>query len=370
VLKPLVGYAIYSVGPYTLNPDYVSAGQQSNPSTQLYYGWNLIGYFDPMGNSYDDFFHAAMARDAMGPLGTDWAELTGWNAAEQDYETSIIRGADDSIYSEYRLVYPNKAYWLWMDTNRNLTYATSHTYTCSAEWVSEYPGGDADLPQSDDEAQGFYDTLSGAWSWSGSFIRGDNDDPPARAADWKDSYYGGQDDSSTGIDTTNFAFFSGHGWEGAGILFAYGYPDRDEQNLWYNETIWGNTKVDWIALGSCHVLNQTNDNYAVWEDSFKGLHSIVGWDTFGVCHEDLGLVFADYMTAQNSKSIWEAWKLAGEYCIHDPGYSVGILAVDIDGNLNTKECIDDHIYGQGEMWYSPTGYNPNFDKDFYECDPD
>ena len=145
---------------------------------------------------------------------------------------------------------------------------------------------------------------------------------------------------------------------------------REEQNLWYNETLWGNTKVDWIALGSCHVLNQSNNNYAVWEDSFKGLHSIVGWDTEGVCHEDLGLVFALNIKGQDPRSIWEAWKFAGDYCIHSPGYSVGILAVDIDGNLNTKECIEDHIYAQGEIWYSPTGYNPNFDTDFYECDPD
>ena len=369
VIKPLVGYTIYSAGSYTINPDYVSPNQQTNPSIIVYPGWNLIGYFDPMGNNYDDYLHAAMARDEMAPLGSDWVQLTGFDAASQQYETSIING-NTGIYSDYRLTYPKKAYWLWMNANRNLTYSVIHTYTCSAEWVGDYPGGDGDLPDSEEDAMGFYDSLDSAPYWSGAFIRGDNDNPPARAADWKDpSYYGGEDNNPyTGIDTTNFAFFSGHGWEGAGILFAYGYPDREEQNLWYNETIWGDTGVDWIALDSCHVLNQSNNNYAVWENSFKGLHSIVGWDTFGISDEDMGGVFADALSSQYPKTIWEAWKSAGDTIVHFPGYNVGILAVDIDGNTNTKECIDDHIYGQG-TWFSPPGYNVEFDKDFYTCDP-
>lgn len=369
VIKPLVGYVVYSVGSCSLDPDYLPPGQQPNPSINVSTGWNLIGYFDPMGNYADDYLHAAMARDEMAPIGSDWAKIIGWNAATQQYETTIIKNGDD-IYSDYRLVYPAKGYWLWMMANRSLTYPVSHTYTCSAEWVSEYPGDDLDLPASEADAEGFYDILRWAPYWSGAFIRGDNVTPPARAADWKDpSYYGGQDDNpNSGIDSTNFAFFSGHGWERAGILFAYGYPDREEQNLWYNETIWGNTKVDWVALDACHVLNQSNNNYAVWQNSFKGLHSIVGWDTFGISDDDMGVTFADKMTSENPKTIWESWKLAGDFVIHYPGFNVGILAVDIDGDLNTEECIADHIYGQG-TWFSPAGYDLHFDKDFHPCDP-
>ncbi|KUG05675.1 hypothetical protein ASZ90_016885 [hydrocarbon metagenome] len=362
IIKPLVGYCIYSVGPFTLNPDYLPPGQQTNPSKDLYFGWNLIGYFDPMGNSNDDYLHAAMARDLMASLGSDWSILMGWDASSQQYETSITR------YEDYRLTYPKKGYWLWMNADRYLAYPVTHTYTCSAEWVSQYPGNDPDIVHSEAEATGFYNTLGGTYSWSGTFIRGDNDNPPARAADWKDpSYYGGLDDNpNTGIDSTNFAFFSGHGWEGAGILFAYGYPDREEQNLWYNETLWGNTKVDWIALGACHVLNQSNDNYKVWEGSFRGLHSIVGWDTQGTCHPDLGLIFASEML--DGSTIWEAWKSACDACVHSTGYSVGILAVDTDGDINTKECITDHVYTKG-TWFSPAGYDLYFDQDFHPVNP-
>jgi hypothetical protein len=367
IIKPLVGYTIYSAGPYTLNPDYLPPNQQTNPYTNVYSGWNLIGYFDPMGNSNDDYLHAAMARDAMAPLGSDWSELIGWDAATQQYETSIIKDGS-GIHSDYRLTYPNKAYWLWMNANRTLAYSVTHTYYCSAEWVGEYPGGDGDLPDSQDSADGFYDTLRWGSYWKGAFIRGDYDNPMARAADWKDSSYpGGMDDNpSTGIDTTNFAYFSGHGWPGGGILFAYGYPDRNEQELWYNEAIWGNIKADWIALDACSVLSESYNNYAVWQDSFKGLHSIVGWDTVGISSKDTGLIFANRLL--QGKNIWESWKYATDAVVHFPGYKVGILAVDIDGNTNTKECIEDHIYGQG-TWFSPPGYNVQFDKDFHNCLP-
>jgi hypothetical protein len=361
VIKPLVGYTIYSAGPFTLNPDYLLPNQQTNPYTNVYSGWNLIGYFDPMGNANDDYLHAAMARDAMAPLGSDWSELIGWDAATQQYETSIIKGSDNSIHSEYRLTFPNKGYWLWMNANRTLAYSVTHTYYCSAEWVRDYPPPEADLPNTEADAEGFFDTLKYSTYWSAnspSFHIGD-DNGQAKAIQWMDPSYGGQDQYF--IDNTNFAYFSGHGWEG-GILFGYG-STRQEQELWYYETIWGNTRVDWIALGSCHSLDQST--YNSWKPSFKGLHSIVGWDTLGYGHEDMGQLFATYLKSPYRMSIWEAWKQAADDCVHASGYRVAVLAVDIDGNPTTRECVDDHIYGQGKQWFSPQG-KPNSDEFYYE----
>jgi hypothetical protein len=120
------------------------------------------------------------------------------------------------------------------------------------------------------------------------------------------------------------------------------------------------------VLDACSVLSESNNNYAVWQDSFKGLHSIVGWDTEGQCTEETGLLFAGNLL--DGLTIWESWKAATDYVVHSPGYKVGILAVDIDGNTNTKECIDDHIYGQG-TWFSPPGYDVQFDQDFYDVNP-
>jgi hypothetical protein len=99
VLKPLEGYYVYSVGAFTLNTYYVGAGQQQqqNPSVKLYQGWNMIGYFDPMGNSPDDYFHAAMARDELAQLGSSWASVQGFDPQTQQYETSITRGVRIAI---------------------------------------------------------------------------------------------------------------------------------------------------------------------------------------------------------------------------------------------------------------------------------
>ena len=204
VIKPLVGYNVYSVGTFTLNPDCLPPAQQTNPSTTVYSGWNLIGYFDPMGNYADDYLHAAMARDEMVPYGADWCEIIGWNAATQQYETSIIKGSDNNIHSEYRLVEPKKSYWLWMNANRSVTYSVSHTYYCSAEWVSDYHGQQETLPHSYDLANGFYKELSSAPNWQGKFIIGD-DTGLSQEIHWKKST------DSNYIDNSHFALFSGHG---------------------------------------------------------------------------------------------------------------------------------------------------------------
>jgi hypothetical protein len=58
------------------------------------------------------------------------------------------------------------------------------------------------------------------------------------------------------------------------------------------------------------------------------------------------------------RTIWDSWQRAADYCITSPGiYKVAVLAVDIDGNQNTPECVDDHMYGLGKNWFSPQG-NP------------
>ena len=125
-------------------------------------------------------------------------------------------------------------------------------------------------------------------------------------------------------------------------------------NLTYDEALWGNTEVDWIALAACNVLNESNiDN---WKPRFKGLHSIVSWSTTGLAHQYFGWKFANNL--KNEYSIWNAWIRASNDCVWEQNkYKVAILAVDTDGNFNTRECVDDHVYMNG-IWHSPSGYNP------------
>jgi len=347
IIKPLVGYCVYSVGPFTLMPDYLPKNQQTNPSKDLYFGWNLIGYFDPMGNYADDYLHAAMARDLMASLGSDWSMLRGWDASSQQYETSITR------YEDYRLTYPKKGYWLWMNADRYLTYPVTHTYTCSAEWVNDYHGQQATLYTSDDVAIGFYNSLDSDPNWHGSFIIGDNDGY-AQETHWKEPTDSGY------IDNTHFALFAGHGSYDR-IVF-YHPTDENQRSLYYSEADWGNGKVDWIALHACSVLY--GPYHQNWKNSFNGLHSIVGWHSEGYSHVNLGTLFASRLKIGDS--IWEAWQYAGKTCAPSQ-YSVAIIAVDVDGNQYTRDCIDDHIYTKGS-WMSPMG-NPSSNQFVYASEP-
>lgn len=265
VLKPLEGYYVYSIGPFTLNTVYSTA--QTNPSTTLYPGWNMIGYFDPLGNPADDYFHAAMARDELAQLGGSWSEIQGFDPITQQYETSIINGGSD-IHSDYQLMYPGKGYWIWMTSQHGLTFTVDHTYYHSSEYIVDYPPAnpDRDCEPCDDEAIDFYNGLDADTRWAGSspgFIYGNDD---ANENHWKDSDYGGQDYDY--IDETHFAFFSGHGGS-TGIEFSDGISSTV---LTYDESLWGNTRVDWIALAACNVLNESS--HQNWESAFKGLQRI------------------------------------------------------------------------------------------------
>ncbi|MFA5002614.1 MAG: DUF6345 domain-containing protein [Methanolinea sp.] len=356
VLKPLEGYYVYSVGAFTLNTYYVGAGQQQqqNPSVKLYQGWNMIGYFDPMGNSPDDYFHAAMARDELAQLGSSWASVQGFDPQTQQYETSITRGGSYS-HSDYRLMYPEKGYWIWMNSGvDSWTISASHTYYCSAEWVSDYHGQQATLPHSYDLASGFYNQLKTPLPWNGRFIIGDNNGL-AQKSHWEKST------DSNYIDNSHFALFSGHG--GPDRIIFYHPNDENLRNLYYYEAEWGDGQVDWIALAACNVLNQSS--YQNWQSAFKGLHSIVGWDTPGLCHQDLGSKFSNYMKAGNS--IWESWRMAANDVVWEQNkYKVAILAADTDKDTSTRECIDDHIYGKG-VWFSPPGYDLVLKYDTQPC---
>jgi hypothetical protein len=353
-IKPLIGYFVYSVGQSSLNTMYTL---QTNPSVELYPGWNIVGYFDPMGNYNDDYLHAAMARDELAVLGGNWGSAIGYDATTQQYEPTIIRGGS-GIHSDFQLMYPEKGYWVYMYTDDTFAFSVTHTYTCSAEWIVDYPGVDRDCEPCDDEASGFYNSLDADTYWSGDtpgFINGNSN---ANEDHWKDTAYGGHDYDY--IDETNFAYFSGHGGAG-GIEFSDGISSS---SLTYDEALWGNTKVDWIALAACNVLNESGiDN---WKSRFKGLHSIVSWSTIGMAHPSFGSKFANYLKGDDT--IWYSWQqAANDYVWEQNKYKVAILAVDTDGNFNTRECVDDHIYGNG-IWYSPSGYNPVIYYDSVYCD--
>ena len=344
--RPLEGIWIYANGSYQIPLYFKPAQEQTAATTHLYSGWNIVGFWD---------VHQACARDMLLSLGGAWATAQGYDPGTQDYEVSMVNGGTGSN-SDQRLMFPGKAYWVYMTAEGDLIHSYYRTYSFCAEWVGDYHGNQSTLPSADEEAEGFYDTLDWSSLWTGQFINGND---TAMERHWKDPAFGGVD--SDYIDNTHLAFFVGHGWEGG---FVFG-TEADDYELNYSEARWGNTKTDWIVLGSCSVLNESTREH--WEDAFEGLHSICGFDTMGAAHPDMGWYFADLL--MNGETIWEAWSAATDRYVvpNDGSLNSAILAADIDGDLSTLDCLDDHIYGYGSS-INPPGDPLDFQYETDSCE--
>ena len=337
--RPLEGIWIYANKSYQIPLHLKPTQEQTSATKHLSSGWNVVGFWD---------VHQACARDMLLPLGSAWATAIGYDAGVQDYEVSMVNGGTGS-HSDQRLMFPGKAYWVCMTGEGDLIRSYYRSYSFCAEWVGDYHGMQDVIPCADEEAEGFYNTLDWSSSWTGQFINGND---TAMERHWKDPAFGGVD--SDYIDNTHLAFFTGHGWEGG---FVFGTA-ADDYELNYSEARWGNTKTDWIILGSCNTLNESTYREN-WEDAFEGLHSICGFDTMGAAHPDMGWYFAQQL--MNGETIWDAWSAATDQYVfpNDGSLRSAILAADIDGDLSTPDCLNDHIYGYGSS-INPPGDPPAF----------
>jgi len=227
----------------------------------------------------------------------------------------------------------------------------SSAYTVCAEWVNNYHGYMKNLNNNDKNAQGFYSELINDPNWSGTFICGND---LAWETDWKDPSKGGHDDIYT--DNTNFAFFSGHG-SMTGFYFGVQHDDHELSN---GDAVWGNKKMDWIAIDACEVLEDVWWSHVTWRWSgaFKGLHVICGFHTTTDDVADRGSRFAKRMDGTWAElTIVQAWIQAAKDT-EGPSTYVAALAADADGNKKTLDCWNDHIYGHGNQVNPPA--NPPF----------
>lgn len=222
------------------------------------------------------------------------------------------------------------------------TTSTASAYECCAEGVNEYHGYGSNLDNCIENAEGFYTELTGDASWSGGFIAGDD---AAWENHWKDPSNNGHDNEWA--DDTYFAFFSGHG-NSLGFYFG---TTHDDHQLHYNDALWGNTKMDWIAIDACRVLNASS--VTNWLSAFEGLHSICSFDTICQDRADRGSRFAKRMDGTWAEwTIIQAWIQAAMDTEGQNTY-VAALAADVDGSTNTTDCWDDHIYGHGSSMNPP-----------------
>ncbi|GEM_PF-415339 len=105
MFEPLDGIWIYANGTYEI-PLAFAAASNSPPTTKyLDEGWNAIGFSDIIPEP---------AVTTLRSVETTWATLFGFNAAEQEYDASIIRGATGR-HGEMRELSPFQGYWLYMN---------------------------------------------------------------------------------------------------------------------------------------------------------------------------------------------------------------------------------------------------------------
>jgi len=100
---PLDGVWVYANEACTVPLTFAPAGPELPPTKELGKGWNAIGFSDTVPES---------AANTLLSLGEHWTTLIGYDAENQEYEVSIIRGASDS-HGEERTMQPTQGYWVY-----------------------------------------------------------------------------------------------------------------------------------------------------------------------------------------------------------------------------------------------------------------
>lgn len=213
--------------------------------------------------------------------------------------------------------------------------------TIGIEWVNQYHGrpGLADLHNNDENARGFYNTLSG----TRQFEYGDD-------SAWDEDL----EESGVGIpavgtdqlyaDNVDITFFSGHGHP-YGVF--YGIATHDDGEAKSSEMKLGNRQCEWIVLDACQCLQWNNGQvFDVWRPAFAGLHYVLGFHTTTGDSADRGQRFAAKLNT--GKRVRDAWI---EACVETEGAATewAYLRADSSGT-NTYE---DHWHGKGYVSPDP-----------------
>lgn len=211
--------------------------------------------------------------------------------------------------------------------------------TKGIEWVNNYHGRAADLSNNDNNAQGFYNKLSG----TKSFEYGDD---LAWDQDFEES---GTGSPSTGTDSTyadnvDIVFFSGHG-SSSGFLF--GVATHDDGKTKPSELGLGNKQCEWLVVDACQFLSSSGASTRLG-GAFKGLHYILGFHTTCGDVKDRGEKFADKLNS--GQTVRNAWINA---CNETEGSSTecAYLRADSSGT----DTFNDHWHGKGSVSADPTG---------------
>ena len=101
---PLYGFWIYSKSPTTVPLKFDPNPLQIPPTRNLVKGWELIGFTGTI---------PASARDTLISVRNTWTQAMGFDNIAYQYDIQIINGGSGQ-FSDSRLMYPTKGYWLFM----------------------------------------------------------------------------------------------------------------------------------------------------------------------------------------------------------------------------------------------------------------
>jgi hypothetical protein len=213
--------------------------------------------------------------------------------------------------------------------------------TIGIEWANKYHGRADDLKNNDDNARGFYNTLSGV-------RRFEYGDDLAWDSDFEQSGAGSPSSGSDQVfaDNVDIVFFSGHG-SSAGAFF--GVANQDDGLAKPSEMQLGNLDCEWVVFDACLILEDNNNVFGRVGSVFRGLHYILGFHTTTGDSGDRGQKFAERLNS--GWSMRDAWIRA---CIETEGSDTqwAYMRADAAGT----DTFNDHWHGKG--FVSPDPVNP------------
>jgi len=169
------------------------------------------------------------------------------------------------------------------------------------EWVKKYHGRAPNLSNTQKQAEGFYNKLSGT-----------------RSFNWGDDLAWDQDFEEKGV----------------------GSPVTGTDTTWIDSVH--------IAFDACEILRRSGV-FDRWRDTLKGLHIILGFHTTCGDESKRGRYFAEYLN--DGYTVIEAWKKACKET-ESSGTKWAYLRSGGGSGVNT---YNDHWHGKG--WVSPDPTN-------------
>ncbi len=158
-------------------------------------------------------------------------------------------------------------------------------------WMGDY-GGNGDLPNSQSNGYGFYNTLRyhnygflGFPRWCNfssqdCFIFGN-------ASAWEDDYV---DNNNNWVDDVDVTYYQGHGWPGGFTLNA-----PDDTSVQYGEVQhqWGNVDWEWGFFNTCSMM--ADSSRSSWYHTMDGMHGIASFRNTSYNTAGFGSQLATYL---------------------------------------------------------------------------